>query len=36
LSPLVGLGAAAVGAAAFLFSRLLWRTALKRYTGASG
>jgi ABC-2 type transport system permease protein len=36
LSPLIGLGAAAVGAAAFLFSRLLWRTALKRYTGASG
>ncbi|HEY6224957.1 MAG TPA: ABC-2 family transporter protein [Gemmatimonadales bacterium] len=36
VSPLIGLGAAAVGAAAFLLSRLLWRTALKRYTGASG
>lgn len=36
LSPAIGLGAAAVGAAAFLLSRLLWRTALKRYTGASG
>ena len=36
LSPLIGLGTAAVGATAFLLSRLLWRTALKRYTGASG
>jgi viologen exporter family transport system permease protein len=36
LSPLTGLAAAAVGATAFLLSRLLWRTALKRYTGASG
>jgi len=36
VSPLIGLGAAAVGAAAFLLARLLWRTALKRYTGASG
>jgi viologen exporter family transport system permease protein len=29
-------GAAAVGAAALLFARLVWRTALRRYTGASG
>ena len=36
LPPTVALGAAAVGAGAFLLSRLLWRTALKRYTGASG
>lgn len=36
LSPLIGLAAAAVGAAAFLLARLLWRAALKRYTGASG
>src|SRR5215831_20000351 len=36
VSPLIGLGAAAVGATAFLLARLLWRIALKRYTGASG
>ena len=36
LSPATAVGAAGVGAAAFLLSRLLWRTALKRYTGASG
>ena len=36
LGPSVGLLAAAVGAAAFILSRLLWRAALKRYTGASG
>jgi ABC-2 type transport system permease protein len=36
LSPATALAAAGVGAAAFVFSRLLWRTALKRYTGASG
>lgn len=36
LSPVSALGAAGVGAAAFVLSRLLWRTALKRYTGASG
>ncbi|HEY6109319.1 MAG TPA: ABC-2 family transporter protein, partial [Gemmatimonadales bacterium] len=36
LGPAVGLLAAAVGAAAFILSRLLWRAALKRYTGASG
>jgi ABC-2 type transport system permease protein len=36
LSPATAFGAAGVGAAAFLLSRLLWRTALKRYTGASG
>ncbi len=30
------LGAAAVGAAALLLARLVWRTALRRYTGASG
>ena len=36
LSPVAALGAAGVGAAAFLLARLLWRTALKRYTGASG
>lgn len=36
LSPATAIGAAGVGAAAFLLSRLLWRTALKRYTGASG
>src|SRR5262249_49886883 len=36
VSPLIGLGAAAVGATAFLLARLVWRSALKRYTGASG
>lgn len=36
LGPSVGLPAAAVGVAAFLLSRMLWRAALKRYTGASG
>ena len=36
LSPAIAVGAAGVGAVAFLLSRLLWRTALKRYTGASG
>lgn len=36
LGPGVGVVAAAVGAAAFVLSRLLWRGALKRYTGASG
>lgn len=36
LGPAVGLVAAAVGATAFLLARLLWRAALKRYTGASG
>jgi ABC-2 type transport system permease protein len=36
IGPAVALPAAAVGAAAFLGSRLLWRAAVKRYTGASG
>jgi ABC-2 type transport system permease protein len=36
LGPAIALGAAAVAATAFLLSRLLWRAALKRYTGASG
>ncbi|MGH7700861.1 MAG: ABC transporter permease [Gemmatimonadales bacterium] len=36
LGPEIGVGAAAVGTAALLLARLLWRTALRRYTGASG
>lgn len=36
ISPITAFGAAGVGAAAFVLSRVLWRTALKRYTGASG
>jgi ABC-2 type transport system permease protein len=36
LRPLGALGAAAVGAAALLLSRLLWRAALRRYTSAGG
>jgi ABC-2 type transport system permease protein len=36
LGPTIALGAAAVGAAAFLLARLLWRAALRQYTGASG
>jgi ABC-2 type transport system permease protein len=36
LGPGIALGAAAVGAMAFVLTRLLWRTALRRYTGASG
>jgi ABC-2 type transport system permease protein len=36
LGPESALGAAAVAAAAFLLARLIWRVAIKRYTGASG
>ena len=36
LAPTIALGAAAMGAAAFLISRIVWRAALKQYTGASG
>ena len=36
LSPATALVAAGVGATALLLSRLVWRTALRRYTGASG
>lgn len=36
LRPAIALGAAAVGATAFLLTRALWRIALRRYTGASG
>ncbi len=36
LRPGIALGAAAVGAAAFLLARVLWRVAIRRYTGASG
>lgn len=36
LGPAVALAAAAVGATAFFLTRMLWRTALRRYTGASG
>ncbi len=35
LGPGIALAAAAVGAVAFLGARLIWRVALKRYTGAS-
>jgi ABC-2 type transport system permease protein len=36
LPPAVAIVAAAVGAGAFVLSRLLWRTALRHYSGASG
>jgi ABC-2 type transport system permease protein len=36
LAPNIALGAAAVGVGAFLVARLLWRAALRQYTGASG
>ena len=36
LGPAIALGAAAVGAMAFLITRALWSVALRRYTGASG
>lgn len=36
LGPAIALGAAGVGATAFLLTRGLWRIALRRYTGASG
>ncbi len=36
LGPEIGLAAAAVAAIVFALARLLWRTALKHYTGASG
>lgn len=36
LAPTIAIGAAGVGAAALLVARLLWRAALKQYTGASG
>jgi ABC-2 type transport system permease protein len=36
LGPEIALAAAAVAALAFAFARLLWRVALRRYTGASG
>jgi ABC-2 type transport system permease protein len=36
LGPAIALGAAAVGALAFLITRALWSVALRRYTGASG
>lgn len=36
LAPTIAVGAAGVGTAALLVARLLWRAALKQYTGASG
>src|SRR2546421_8398358 len=36
LRPEIGLVAALVAGAALALARLVWRTALKRYTGASG
>jgi len=36
LGPEIALAAAAVAALAFVLARLLWRVALRRYTGASG
>lgn len=36
LAPTIALGAAAVGVGAFFVARLLWRAALRQYTGASG
>src|SRR2546427_348061 len=36
LGPEIALAAAAVAALAFVLARLLWRAALRRYTGASG
>ena len=36
VGPGIGLAAVAVAVAAFVLARLLWRMALKRYTGASG
>lgn len=36
LGPETAVGAATVGIVAFLLARLLWRAALKKYTGASG
>jgi ABC-2 type transport system permease protein len=36
LTPWSGIAAAAVATVAFLLARLLWRAALRRYTGASG
>ena len=36
LGPAIALGAAGVGATAFLLTRGLWRIALRHYTGASG
>ena len=36
LGPEIALAAAAVAGTAFVLARLLWRLALKRYTGASG
>lgn len=36
LNPVFGLVAAVVGAVAFALARLVWRTALRRYAGASG
>jgi ABC-2 type transport system permease protein len=36
VGPGIGLAAVAVAVAAFALARLLWKLALKRYTGASG
>ncbi len=36
LRPEIALGAAVVGSLAFVLARVLWRVAIKRYTGASG
>lgn len=36
LGPTIALGAAAVGMGAFVAARLVWRAALRHYTGASG
>jgi len=36
LGPEIAIAAAAVAALAFVLARLLWRAALRRYTGASG
>src|SRR3989475_9921144 len=36
LRPEIALGAAAVASVAFVLARLLWRVAIRRYTGASG
>jgi ABC-2 type transport system permease protein len=36
LGPETAVGAATMGIVAFLLARLLWRAALKKYTGASG
>ena len=36
LRPEIGLAAAAVAGVAFGLARALWRTALRRYAGASG